>query len=225
MQEAPILYSFRRCPYAMRARMALAGSQQRVRLREIILRDKPSEMIAASPKATVPVMVFENGSILEESLDIALWALKQADPQNWLPDHKETKSAIFAFLEEMDGPFKHHLDHTKYVSRYAEDEEQQTYETKHREAALEILTGIEERLIKSEYLFGPKATLADIATFPFVRQFANTDLDWWNAQPIPHVQNWLHQWIESPLFLSIMEKYPIWKTSHQEVNFPKKLGS
>ena len=194
-----ILYSFRRCPYAMRARMALIASGQKVVLREVALRDKPAAMIAASPKGTVPVLVLPCGRVIDESLDIMRWALSRHDPEGWL----EGDDA--ALIARNDGAFKHHLDRYKYVSRYRSDP------LEHRSAAMEILAGLEARLERSNYLTGERRRLADIAIFPFVRQFAAVEPQWFAAQPIPLVRNWLDRLTGSPLFARAMLRIEPWR--------------
>ncbi|MBX7496589.1 glutathione S-transferase [Qipengyuania sp. 6B39] len=195
----PILYSFRRCPYAMRARMALQASGIACEHREVVLRDKPAAMLAASPKGTVPVLVLPDGTVLEESLDIMRWALARRDPEGWL--EREDPQLLAA----IDGPFKHHLDRYKYSTRY---EEAQPVE--HRVACLALLETLEQRLAVMPYLGGAARGFSDIASFPFIRQFANHDRDWFDAQPLPHVQAWLHGLVNSDLFAAIMRKYPRW---------------
>lgn len=217
----PILYSFRRCPYAMRARMALAASGKRVALREIVLREKPEELLQASPKATVPVLQLPNGTVLDESLDIALWALAKNNPQGWLPSDGPERAKMLDFITRMDGPFKCHLDRTKYNIRYVvEGENAEAFEAHHRAEALAILRELEQRLEAATNLFGEQPSWADIATFPFIRQFANTDNHWWQAQDLPLLQAWLTRWVESPLFASVMEKYRPWKETGEEAVFP-----
>jgi len=215
MQDKPILYSFRRCPYAMRARMALSVSGQVCALREVLLRDKPDEMIAASSKGTVPVLVFSDGRVIDESLDVMAWALSQADPDQWLAPSQRNGEEVDALIAENDGPFKHHLDRYKYPTRYKDVDP-----VEHREQGRAYLETLDQRLSKTDYLFGDRLTFADIAIFPFIRQFANTDRDWFDGLPLQHVQSWLTQRIESPLFLSIMKKYPVWKTGDPEPDFP-----
>jgi glutathione S-transferase len=215
-QSPPTLYTFRRCPYAMRARMALSISHQQCWLREIILRDKPAEMTTLSPKATVPVLHLSDGRVLEQSLDIMLWALEQDDPEHWLEPETGTLSEIKAFIAELDGPFKHHLDRYKYAIRYEEDPNK----VDHRAEASQILSTLNDRLNTQAQLFGDKPTLADFATFPFIRQFANTDRDWFDNQPLPNLQNWLEGHLTSDLFQSIMKKLPVWAQGDQEPLFP-----
>ncbi|QPC99443.1 glutathione S-transferase [Qipengyuania soli] len=198
MAEA-ILYSFRRCPYAMRARMALHASGIGYEHREVVLRDKPAQMLEASPKGTVPVLVSADGKVLEESIDIMRWALGQNDPEGWLerddPD----------LLAANDGSFKHHLDRYKYHTRYEDADP-----LGHRAACLAHLVEIDERLGHQAYLCGDTRGLADIATFPFVRQFAHHDKGWFATQDIPRVRSWLDRLNGSELFAAIMEKHPKW---------------
>lgn len=198
MAEA-VLYSFRRCPYAMRARMALRVSGATFEHREVVLRDKPAEMLAVSPKGTVPVLVTTAGHVLEESLDIMRWALAQSDPEAWL----EREDA--ALLETIDGPFKHHLDRYKYATRYEGVDPEE-----HRSAALDILGRLEARLEASAFLCGTQRGFADVATFPFVRQFANADREWFEAQPLPRLRHWLDGLVNSQLFTEVMHKHPRW---------------
>lgn len=188
----PILYSFRRCPYAIRSRMALLVSETACEIREVVLRDKPPEMIAASPKATVPVLVLSEGTVIDESIDIMRWALGRNDPDAWLAGDDR------ALIAANDGAFKHHLDRYKYPERHGVDP------FEHRAEALAILTQLEARLAPSGWLCGDRLTLADAAIMAFVRQFAAVDRDWFAAQPIPAVQHWLAAQIASPLFEQAM---------------------
>lgn len=208
--QIPVLYSFRRCPYAMRARMALLESGQACSLREVVLREKPGEMLAISPKATVPVLVLPDGQVIDESLDIMLWALNQNDPQNWL----ENRRAALSLIEHADGPFKHNLDRYKYGARF-EEEDSKT----HRQNGLLFLASLNDQLAETQYLNGPRLGLPDIAIFPFVRQFANTNRQWFDQQNLPELQRWLADRLESNLFVSVMNKYPQWKTGDDEVKF------
>ena len=208
--SAPILYSFRRCPYAMRARMALMASGTKVRLREVVLRDKPAEMLEASPKGTVPVLVLEDGTIIDESLDVMNWALDQNDPGDWKTD------AADALISEADGPFKNALDRYKYPNRY---EDEGVDKLEQRSKGREFLAKLNDILAEHDQLLGDQITRADIAIFPFVRQFANTDRTGFDAEPLPHLQRWLAGHLESELFLSVMKKYPQWKTGDAESIF------
>jgi glutathione S-transferase len=193
----PILYSFRRCPYAMRARMSLLESGVEVELREVILRDRPEHMMDISPKGTVPVLLLPDGTVIEESLDIMLWSLDES----WLAgDWKE-------LIDVNDGDFKHHLDRYKYNNRY----ENVLSSEEHREHALSILKTYDERLSNQAYLCGDSISLADLALSPFVRQFANTDRGWFDQLPLLHLHNWLIGILEGDLFKSCMVKHKQWQ--------------
>lgn len=215
-RSLPTLYSFRRCPYAMRARLALAVSGQQCTLREIVLRDKPAEMIALSPKASVPVLHLTDGGVLDESLDIMLWALGRHDPAGWLVPQHGTVSEMTALITENDGAFKDHLDRYKYAVRY-EDEIDPLH---HRDEGMRFLMDLNARQASGGQLFGGRAALADIAIFPFVRQFANTDRNWFDAQPLPYLQAWLAGHLNSALFNGIMKKWPVWTPGDDETLFP-----
>jgi glutathione S-transferase len=195
----PILYSFRRCPFAMRARMALIIAGVAVEHREIMLRDKPAAMLAASPKATVPVLVLADGTVIDESVDIMRWALAINDPLGWRAGDDADLIAI------NDGPFKHHLDRMKYHHRYDGADPAQ-----HRAAANARLATLEARLGGAPYLFGDTQTLTDIALFPFIRQFARVDPVAWRDTPAPRLQSWLNGLIAMPLFVDAMAKHPVW---------------
>lgn len=199
MTAKPILYSFRRCPYAMRARLALAVSGVEIEHREILLRSKPAHMLEISPKGTVPVLLLPDGSVLEESLDVMRWALDQNDPESWLKGIDE------ALIAANDGPFKHHLGRYKYANRYAADP------LEHRAACEEHVRVLDARLSKQPFLSGQARGLTDAAIMPFIRQFANTDRTWFDAQPYPALQAWLALWLDSEIFARVMEKHPLWE--------------
>ena len=212
----PVLYSFRRCPYAMRARLAIVASGVRCELREVVLRDKPADLLAASPKATVPVLVLPSGGVIEQSLDIMHWALAQHDPQGWLAADPETRAAMHALISDNDGEFKQHLDRYKYPNRYRHEHagNQQVFAQTHRLEAKRWLMTLESRFGgfgRHVWLFGDAASLADMAILPFVRQFAHTDPAWFDVQPWPHLKAWLVDWETGPLFQQVMEKYPPWQ--------------
>ncbi len=194
----PILYSFRRCPYAMRARLALLVSGTECELREVKLSAKPAEMIMASPKGTVPVLVLSDGGVIDESLEIMRWALGRHDPVQWL--NREDVALIAA----NDGPFKHHLDRYKYANRHASDP------AKHRAAGMEQLQRLDVRLAAHAQLCGTAMSFTDAALMPFIRQFAEADRHWFDAQPLPHVQRWLESQLASPLFQAIMVPFTPW---------------
>jgi glutathione S-transferase len=209
--NAPVLYTFRRCPYAMRARMALAASGIEVRVREIVLRRKPAEMLAASPKGTVPVLVLPDGRVLDESLDVMLWALGQSDPEGWLrPDAGEMR----ALIAQNDGAFKRALDRYKYPERFAAEG---VSAGEHRSAGMDTLRGLSARIeAHAGQLFGAATSLADIAIFPFVRQFAATDAGYWEAEAPPALRAWLSHHVASTRFAAIMAKHPPWQTGERE---------
>ena len=220
-QPLPVLYSFRRCPYAMRARLAIAASGLRCELREVVLRSKPPQMLAASPKATVPVLVLPGGQVIEQSLEIMLWALRQNDPEGWLGPTPEALPAMQALIAANDGAFKQHLDRYKYPNRYPQEHagNEQSFSQTHRAGAACWLRALETRLAGRAWLFGT-ASLADMAIGPFVRQFAHTDAAWFATQSWPHMNAWLMRWESGPLFQRVMEKYPAWQPGQAVVEFP-----
>jgi glutathione S-transferase len=189
--------------------MAIAMSGIQVELREVVLRDKPQALLDMSPKATVPVLQTSNGCIIDESLEIMHWALQQADPENWLAniDHE--------LITTNDGDFKYWLDHYKYTDRYPEHSEEY-----YRQQGEKIVLALENRLEKTAYLSGDSITFTDIALFPFIRQFAFVDVNWFEQAPYPKLQNWLNTLIASPLFISVMKKYPQWQNKSDPVLFP-----
>ena len=194
----PVLYSFRRCPYAMRARLALAVSGTRVELREIRLSAKPQAMLAASAKGTVPVLVLSGGTVLDESLDIMRWALANRDPEGWLARDDADLIAL------NDGPFKHDLDRYKYPERFGTDARA------HRESGAAFLRKIDGRLAGAGQLCGPARGMTDAAIMPFVRQFAAVDREWFTALPLPHLKGWLAGHLASGLFETIMMRAATW---------------
>jgi len=200
----PILYSFRRCPYAIRARMALHYAGVQVELREILLRDKPASMLAASTKGTVPVLILPEGTVLDESYDVMHWAIEQYDPDGWWSDSVEAE--ISGLIQENDGKFKTHLDHYKYFDRYPE----QSMEYYRSQAEI-FLAVLEKKLTTGRYFLGNSISIADVAIFPFVRQFSFVDKDWFDGAPYPNLQSWLDNFLGSDLFLSVMGKHAVWQ--------------
>lgn len=201
----PVLYSFRRCPYAMRARLALQACGVEVELREIELNNKPEEMLKASPKGTVPVLVLPDGLVIEQSLEIMLWALRRHDPQGWLPRDDTGLQSSLAAIATNDGPFKHALDRYKYPGRHGLPDG-----TAHRDEGAQTLQGWEQVMQSQVYLGGAAWGLQDAAIAPFVRQFAHTDKAWFAAQPWPHLQRWLAAFEASAAFAAVMHKVPVW---------------
>lgn len=193
-----VLYSFRRCPYAMRARLALAASGTRYELREVRLSDKPAELLSASPKGTVPVLRTAAGTVIEESLAIMRWALETRDPEGWLTRDNP------ALIANNDGMFKYHLDRYKYPDRHGAEP------VRHREDGVRILQDLDARLAIAGQLCGSARGMADAAIMPFVRQFAGVDRDWFEAQPLPCLKTWLASHLTSHLFDSIMHRAAPW---------------
>jgi glutathione S-transferase len=201
----PVLYSFRRCPYAMRARLALYASGVVYEHREVALKAKPAEMLAASPKGTVPVLCLASGEVLEQSLDIMHWALKQHDPHGWLPVTPEAKVKADALIAINDGEFKANLDRYKYPQRFGLDNG-----LKHRGLAAAWLAELDAQLQISGFLSGKSWGWTDASVAPFVRQFARTDRAWFDAQSWVHVSQWLVAFETSNAFAAVMHKHSLW---------------
>ncbi|MEN2746757.1 glutathione S-transferase [Sphingomonas sp. T9W2] len=194
----PILYSFRRCPYAMRTRLALAVSDVRYELREVRLSAKPNAMLAISPKGTVPVLRTADGAVIDQSLAIMRWALSLRDPDGWLARDDP------ALIARNDGDFKHHLDRYKYPDRHGSNA------AKHRDHGLLFLQDLDARLAATGQLVGIRMGITDAAIMPFVRQFAAVDREWFDTQPLPHLQAWLAAHLASDLFRRIMYRVAPW---------------
>ncbi|MDQ7004425.1 MAG: glutathione S-transferase [Ghiorsea sp.] len=197
----PTLYTFRRCPYAMRARLALTYTGINVEYREVELKNKPQAMLEISPKGTVPVLQLDNGQIIDESLDIMLWALNQHDSEGWLIHQTQA----LALIDKNDTTFKVWLDKYKYADRFPEHS--QTY---YREQGENFLQKLESHLDKHAFLLDTRPSLTDYAIFPFVRQFAFVDKAWFDQSPYPKLQTWLDHHLESRAFEETMIKRPIW---------------
>ncbi|MFZ3040111.1 MAG: glutathione S-transferase N-terminal domain-containing protein [Polynucleobacter sp.] len=198
----PVLYSYRRCPYAMRARMALKYADIQVEHREIDFRNKPQSMLLVSPKGTVPVLCVD-GIILDQSLDIMHWALGRSDPDGW----KQVDNAVSqAWIEKNDGPFKVLLDQYKYPNRLSDLNEGDVLNS-----AIDLmLKPMENALQSSDYLLGNKISWVDVAIFPFIRQFAAVNPKRFEELPFTSINAWLNQHLESDLFNSVMDKHPTW---------------
>jgi len=195
MKSLPILYSFRRCPYAMRARMALKYSGINVEIREVKLSNKPQEMLNYSSKGTVPVLILSNAQVIDESLDIMLWAISQHDPNNWqLEEFKQ-------LIDENDSVFKQYLDKYKYSVRYPEHSTEY-----YRQQGEVFLQQLEQNLAKHKYLLCDQITIADVAIFPFIRQYAHVDKQWFDQTPYRQLQTWFDEFLQSDLFNAIMKK-------------------
>jgi len=191
----------------MRARLAVAVSGTQVELREVKLASKPTEMLAASPKGTVPVLVLSDGSVIDKSLDVMRWALSLNDPEHWL---KRTDESLIA---RNDGPFKHDLDRYKYPDRHGSDA------LSHRASGVAFLGELDTRLAANGQLCDAAPGLTDIAIMPFVRQFAAADPAWFAEQPLPHLKHWLTAHLGSPLFAAVMTKFVPWKPGNPPVFF------
>ncbi len=209
----PVLYSFRRCPYAIRARLALKASGTPVALREVVLRSKPAELLAASPKGTVPVLQLPDGTVIDQSLDIMRWALSQHDPHGWLQAAAAPEALHWITLNDV--AFKPLLDRYKYPERHPERSAAQW-----RDQGIETLLGpMNDRLVQSTQLLGERVSLVDMALLPFVRQFAQVDADWFAQAPLPGLQRWLQAHLATPLFESVMAKHSPWVSGAPEVLF------
>jgi len=204
----PILYSFRRCPYAMRARLAIAAADRKVELREIVLRDKPAAMLDASPKGTVPVLVLPDGTVIDQSLDIMRWACARTPDAEWPTDNDA------ALIATNDGAFKHHLDRYKYADRYDVDP------IEHRDAATVLLRDMDERLRASGSLGTGLQSMTDLTIMPFVRQFAQTDRSYFDGLPFERLHAWLAVHLVSALFARVMIRPAPWQPGDPPMIFP-----
>ena len=202
----------------MRARLALVASGQPCALREVVLRDKPAALLEASPKGTVPVLVTPEGVVIEQSLEIMLWALRRHDPLGWLAPTEGTVDDILALVAECDGEFKPHLDRYKYPGRFAAVD----IEPSARDRASSFVSALEQRLGQRRHLVGDRMSMADAALVPFVRQFAMVDADWFSSQPWPRLREWLSEAVGSPLFALAMVRHAAWAQGQDEVVFPSE---
>lgn len=211
--KRPILYSFRRCPYAMRARLAIAIAGCEVEIREVVLKDKPAELLEISPKATVPVLLDCNNNIIEESLDIMLWAASHH--AIWQSLDEQQRKEAFILIEENDVSFKQALDRYKYADRYPEHSEGD-----YREQGEQFLAKLEQRLNQQVGLISDSLTLVDFALLSFIRQFALVDWHWFSQADYPKLHNWLNGFLQSDLFKQVMHKYPQWQAGDAVTVFP-----
>lgn len=204
----------------MRARLALAVSNCCCELREVVLADKPQEMLDISPKGTVPVLIDIDDRVLEQSLDIMLWALQKSDPQQWLKPEEGSLEIMLEAIAKFDNGFKYHLDRYKYPNRYED-----TDPLLHRGEASIYLQELNDRLSQSNYLFGNRIALADMAIAPFIRQFASVDRDWFAGQSWQYLPAWLTEFTNSPLLALVMKKYPKWESGNVGIIFPEVARS
>jgi glutathione S-transferase len=216
----PILYSFRRCPYAMRARLALHVSGVVVEVREVSLRDKPECMLLASPKGSVPVLVLPNGKVIDESWDIMQWALHKHDSDNWLGKNEVYLDVAKPLLYENDSSFKAALDRYKYFERYPEHPQ-----NFYRAQGEVFLQHLESCLRSNKFLLSDTLSIADAAIFPFVRQFAEVDQNWFAQSPYPSLQCWLANFLRSNAYTAVMKKYPVWQLGDAPTLMPDQLVS
>ena len=211
----PILYSLRQCPYAMRARLGLLLAQQSVMLRDIVMTNIPKEMFTASSKGEVPVLVLDDGIVIDESIDIMHWALNKNDPQDLLYNsHPNLIEEIQSFIQHNDNEFVEELKKYKAASRYHDDAE-----VERRQQCEIFIKDIEGRLSKQKYIFGNEPSLADYAILPFIRQFSRVDRKWYLQSPYPKLRNWLERHYQNPLFSKAMKKYPQWIDAKEETIF------
>lgn len=198
----------------MRARLALASSGTVCELREIVLRDKPASLLSASPKGTVPVLVLPGGQVIDQSLDIMLWALRQSDPDGWLAPTEDSLDDMLNLIGACDTGFKSDLDRYKYPNRFDVDP------VLHRGQGLAWLNTLTPRLALNPFLSGPRPALADLAIAPFVRQFAQTDVPWFEQHTHPALRHWLARCLGLPHFVQVMYKYPVWVEGTPGEAFP-----
>lgn len=218
-----ILYSFRRCPYAIRARYTLALLEERVELREVVLKNKPAALLSLGGRSTVPQLI-DHGDRYEESKDIIFWAIDKVTQlgghrsslatQLW-PNNPVLRERIERWIEENDNEFKAWLDKYKYADRFPENPE-----VFYRRKGEYFLSKLETQLSQSSFILGKEMTLADVAIFPFIRQFAGVNTVWFESCGYPHLKLWLARFLESSLFLVVMKKYPQWVESQEEIFFP-----
>ena len=211
----PIIYSLRNCPFAMRARIAIYKSQQPVLLRDIVLKDKPQEMLVASPKGTVPVLITPNGTVIEESFEVMLWALSMSDPDDLLfSGDDEMLASMQTLIYRFDNEFKRCLENYKCAKRYSE-----TNVIECRQACEAYIAPLEQLLTAHQYLMADRESLADIALLPFIRQFARVERQWYLQAPYPHVRQWLNHYLQSKMFSKVMTKHQLWLPNRSDLLF------
>ena len=215
----PVLYSLRNCPYAMRARVAIYYAKQKVALRDLVLSNKPDEMLAVSPKGTVPVLVteLETGQtvVIDESLEVMLWALNESDPDNLL--HSESPhllTEMLLLISQFDHEFKTCFDKYQCAKRYHED----SLESE-RKACEKYIADLEHRLQNNEFLISDKTSLADIALLPFIRKFSKVERQWYLQSPYPKLRAWLNNYLQSRMFSKVMTQHSLWVEKRELVVF------
>jgi len=211
----PILYSLQNCPYAMRARMGLLLAKQAVMLRPIVLKNKPKDMLMASPKGTVPVLVLDQNNVIDESLDIMLWALHKNDPNNLLYNHKPSFLPIMMkIIDEHDNKFTKLLSQYKQAKRY-----HKASESDDRLQCEQFIISLEQRLNEHPFIMGIEPSLVDYTVLPFIRQFAKVDRKWYLQAPYPKLQQWLNNHLQSRIFSKAMAKHPLWLETNKDILF------
>ncbi len=211
----PILYSLRQCPYAMRARMGLLLAKQSVILRDIVMKNIPTQMLAASPKGKVPVLVFNDSSVIDESLDIMLWALKQNDPNNLLYKHEpDALENMLSLISRNDNEFVDALKKYKAAARYHDNNIESA-----RNQCESFISHLEENLTNHHYIMGESLSLVDYAILPFIRQFSRVDRKWYTHAPYPKLRQWLEKHYQDPIFAKTMTQYSQWLDSNAVVIF------
>lgn len=217
----PILYSLQHCPYAMRARLGLLMAQQQVLLRAIVMKNKPEEMLAVSPKGTVPVLLLPDNSVVDESLDIMMWALQKNDPEDLLHKHRpEDLTEAIELIRRNDKEFKPQLEIYKKAKRFRLEnviEERQKCEI--------FITELEQKLASNGFFIGHKAGIIDYALLPFVRQFSRVNRSWFMQAPYPNLRAWLETHMQSRLYGKAMAKYPLWLDEHKDYVFGDVLAT
>ncbi len=216
----PVLYSLRNCPFAMRARMAIYRSQMPVLLRDIVLSDKPPEMLEASPKGTVPVVITSCGTVIEESVEVMLWALSENDPDDLLLSTvPEMLDSMRGLIHQFDTEFKPCLEAYRAAKRYHEPNLVEC-----RQACEKYLCELEERLTRHSYLMADQESLADLALLPFIRQFARVERQWYLQSPYPKLRQWINQYLQSRMFSKVMTKHELWLVNRRDILMESKAS-
>lgn len=214
----PLIYSLRRCPYCMRARLGLLLAKQPVMLRDVVIKNLPTEMLTVSPKGTVPVLVLDDSSVIDESLDIMIWALNQNDPNNLLlSGQPNALPAMLTLINRNDNEFVFSLEKYKVAARYHD-----TTEGYYRQQCELFICHLEQRLTDQNFFMGNRPSLTDYALLPFIRQFSRVDRRWYLKAPYPNLQRWLGIHYQNPLYSKAMTKYPRWLDNHEDILFDCK---
>jgi glutathione S-transferase len=215
MSLHPVLYSLQNCPYAIRARFSLFKAQQKVLIRAVKLNNKPQEMLTASPKGSVPILVVNENLIIEESLEIMLWALAQQDPQGLLQSENDLGlTTMLKLINDFETQFIPALEAYCCAKRYHENNLELC-----REACEITLHQLEIRLLTHDFLFSDSESLLDIALFPFIRKFARVERQWYRQSPYPKLRHWLNSYLQSSIFTKVMAKHELWLEKKQDIYF------